>query len=152
MWSMIQRIIAPGVLLAAGIVSAMHGMSGHVVEVIQEHEEEVSIPVPTPFGPGPFGPEREPLPGGLAPDGGPPFAEVQPPGPRPMDQPPMDGPPPFWRPPPVFEKVIKITTVTTDEPEPKIIREVSVGGLTLADSGEVKRTYSGQGGPALCPT
>jgi hypothetical protein len=52
----------------------------------------------------------------------------------------------------MFEKVIKKTIVTTDEPEPRIIREVSVGGLMLAESGEIKRTYSGQDGPALCPT
>ncbi len=151
MWAIIQRAIVPCVLLVAGIVSAIHGASRHVVEVVQEHEEEISIPIPT-FGPGPAGPEDEAFPGAPPGDRGPPFAEGQPPGPGPLGQPPMDGPPPFWQPPPMFEKVIKKVIVTTDEPEPTIIREVSVGGLTLADSGEIKRTYSGNEGPALCPT
>lgn len=153
MWAMIQRIIVPGVLLGAGIVSAIYGTTRHVVEVVQEQEEEISIPVARPFGPGPFGPEGGAFPGGPPQDGGPPFAEAQPPMDRPPgDQPPMDGPPPFWQPPPMFEKVIKKTITITDEPEPKVVREVSVGGLMLADSGEIKRTYSGQDGPALCPT
>lgn len=157
MWRIIQRAVLPGVLLAAGVASWIYGASRHVVQVVQEQEEEISIPVPSPFGPGPMGPAGEPFPGGPPQEGGLPPFDGQPPGQGPIDQPPMDqppmeGPPPFWQPPPVFEKVIKITIVTTDEPEPKIIREVSVGGLMLAESGEIKRTYSGQDGPALCPT
>jgi hypothetical protein len=55
------------------------------------------------------------------------------------------GLPPF--PSEVKEKVI----VAADEPEPRLIREVSVGGVTLLASGELRRTYSGES-PSLCPT
>lgn len=37
------------------------------------------------------------------------------------------------------------------ETEPQLIREVTVGGVTLADGGQIKRTYSGDT-PSLCPT
>jgi hypothetical protein len=148
MWAIILRAIVPLMLLVAGIVSAIYGVKHHTVEVVQEHEEEISIPIPTPFAPGPPGPDGQPFGEGPPGPGGEPFAEGQPPG----GEPPMDGPPPFWQPPPMFAKMIKKTIVTTDEPEPKIIREVSVGGVALAESGEIKRTYSGDEGPALCPT
>jgi len=58
----------------------------------------------------------------------------------------------MWQPPPEFTKAIRKIIITTDEPEPSIIRGVSVGGVTLAASGEIQRTYSGEEGPALCPT
>lgn len=35
--------------------------------------------------------------------------------------------------------------------EPKIIREVTIGGLIRLPTGMLKRTYSGQS-PSLCPT
>jgi hypothetical protein len=147
MWSVIQRAIVPLVLLAAGIGAAIYGARHHMVAVAEEHEEEMSIPIPTPFAPGPPGPEGEPFPGGPPMPGGPPDAEGRGPG-----GPPMDMPPEPWRPPQLFTKVIKKVIVTIDEPEPKVIREVSVGGLTLTASGEIQRTYSGDEGPALCPT
>lgn len=146
MWAILQRAIVPLVLLIAGIASTISGAKHHLIPVVQEHEEEVSIPMPTPFGPGPEGP--------LPPDG-PPGAPEPPsfaPGQMPGADMPPGGPPAFWQPPPALTKVIKKVIITTDEPEPKIIREVSVGGLTLADSGEIKRTYTGDEGPALCPT
>ena len=37
------------------------------------------------------------------------------------------------------------------ETEPQLIREVTVGGVTLSDAGEIKRTYAGKP-PSLCPT
>ena len=37
------------------------------------------------------------------------------------------------------------------ETEPQLIREVTVGGVTRTDIGEVKRTYSVKA-PSLCPT
>jgi len=153
MGSVILRAVVPLVLLVAGIGSAIYGTARHTVAVVQEHEEEMSIPIPSPFGPGPAGPEGEPFPGappmpGAPPDAaGPPDAEAPPGGPPPMDMPPQP-----WQPPQQFTKIIKKIIVTTDEPEPKVIREVSIGGLTLAASGEIKRTYSGDEGPALCPT
>ena len=147
MGSIILRAVVPLALLVAGIGSAIYGTTRHTVAVVQEHEEEMSIPIPAPFGPGPPGPGGEPFPGGPPMPGGPPDAEGQGPG-----GPPTDMPPEPWPPPQLFTKVIKKIIVTTDEPEPKVIREVSVGGLTLAASGEIKRTYSGDEGPALCPT
>jgi hypothetical protein len=152
MWSTVQRAVVPLVLLAAGIVSAVYGAKHHVIPVDQEHEEEVSIPIPTPFGPGPGGPEEQAFPGGPPEPGAPPFSEGQPPGAEPPGEPPTDGPPPLWQPPGMSIKVIKKVIVTTDEPEPKIVREVSVGGVARVESGEIKRTYSGNEGPALCPT
>jgi len=148
MRTILLRAIVPLALLVAGIGSAIYGARHHVIPVVQEREEEISIPIPTLFGPGVPGPEEQPPSGGPPTPEGAPGAEGQTPG----REPPMDGPPPMWQPPPEFAKVIKKTIVTTDEPEPKIIREVSVGGVTLADSGEIKRTYSGEEGPALCPT
>jgi len=142
------RVIVPLVLFVAGIGSAIYGARYHVIAVIQENEEEVSIPVPTPFGPGPSGPEGPSVPEGPPAFEGPPGAENQGPG----GEPPMGGPPPIWQPPASFTTVLKKTIVTTDELEPRILREVSVGGVTLAASGEILRTYTGEEGPALCPT
>ncbi len=147
MGSIIFRAIVPLVLLAAGIGSVIYGARHHTVAVAEEHEEEMSIPIPTPFSPGPPGPEGEPFPGGPPMPGAPPGAEGREPG-----GPPTDMPPEPWRPPQLSTKVIKTVIVTNDEPEPKVIREVSVGGLTLTAEGEIQRTYSGDAGPALCPT
>ncbi len=136
----------PLALLIAGIVSARHGAKHHLIPVVREHEEEVSIPIPMPFVAGPPGPEENGPPGDIS-GQEPPLGPDGPPGGPLMDQPPLP-----WQPPQMFEKVIKKVIETTDEPEPRIIREVSVGGVTLADSGEIRRTYSGEDGPALCPT
>jgi hypothetical protein len=141
------RAIVPLALLGAGIASLFYGSTRHTVAVSQEHEEEVSIPIPAPFGPGPPGREGEPFPGGPPIPGGPPDADGPGPG-----GPPNDMPPQPWQPPQMSVKVIKKVIETTDEPESKVLREVSVGGLTLAASGEIFRTYSGDEGPALCPT
>jgi len=37
------------------------------------------------------------------------------------------------------------------ESEPALVKEVSIGGVTLAGSGDIQRTYSGQA-PSQCPT
>lgn len=39
----------------------------------------------------------------------------------------------------------------TFESEPRLVREVTIGGLARVKSGMLKRTYTGSG-PALCPT
>jgi hypothetical protein len=61
----------------------------------------------------------------------------------------------------VIETVKKnvLTTVVENEPEAMIVREVTVGGVVLAESGVLKRTYgptSANGDevppPSLCPT
>jgi hypothetical protein len=138
MWAIALRVIVPLLLLVGGIVSAIYGARHHVVTVVQEREEEISIQIPTPFGPGPESPTPDgaPFPPGPPPDGG------LPPGMLPIP----------WQPPPQFEKVIKTTTVTTDETELRLIWEASVGGIMLTDKGEIRRTYSGDEGPSLCPT
>ena len=148
MWVNVQRTILPLLLVIAGIGSAIYGAKCRVIPVVQENEEEITLPGPFPFLPGLPGPEGQPFPDAGTMPPGPPFAEGQPPG----DEPPAGMPPPLWQPPGMSTKVLKKVILTTDELEPTIIREVSVGGLTLADSGEIKRTYSGDQGPALCPT
>jgi hypothetical protein len=40
---------------------------------------------------------------------------------------------------------------TVMESEPALVKEVSIGGVTLAGSGDIQRTYSGQA-PSQCPT
>ena len=147
MRSILFRAIVPLALVAAGIASLIYGATRHTIAVSQEREEEVSIPIPMPFAPGPPGREGEPFPPGPPMPGGPPDAE----GPGP-DGPRGDMPPDAWQPPQMFAKVTKKIIETTDEPESKVIREVSVGGLALNGSGEIMRTYSGDEGPALCPT
>jgi hypothetical protein len=61
-------------------------------------------------------------------------------------------PAPFFAPPPpppspIAEKVLVVSV----EPEQRLVRDVTVGGLTRLGGSRIKRTYSGDG-PALCPT
>jgi hypothetical protein len=58
--------------------------------------------------------------------------------------------PPFTQPQTI--QAIKTIAVTNDQPEASIIREVTFGGVTLAQAGKIIRTYSGSKGPAFCPT
>ncbi len=44
------------------------------------------------------------------------------------------------------------TFVTIEEPETKLIREVTVGGVIRLASGELRRTYALGAPPSLCPT
>ena len=74
--------------------------------------------------------------------------------PVPFGMPPFAGPEaPPWAQPPGFtlrtdkHKVL----VPYDQSEPTLIRDVTVGGVVLLDSGDLKRTYSGKA-PSLCPT
>jgi hypothetical protein len=39
-----------------------------------------------------------------------------------------------------------------DEPEPALIREITVGGLRRNPSGKIERTYGEGETPSLCPT
>jgi len=68
--------------------------------------------------------------------------------------PPIPGPPPGFgfgnRPPPPPPRPLKLL-VLADEAEFVLIREVTFGGVTRLESGELKRTYSGRP-PSLCPT
>lgn len=42
-------------------------------------------------------------------------------------------------------------TVTLDESEPALVREVTYGGVARTSSGEIQRTYTGEP-PSQCPT
>ena len=131
MWAIVRRAFLPVALLSGGLASLIYGAKFHSVPVVEERETEMTIEIPLPLPPGgPF-------------DGGSRFA-----GP-----PSFPGAPPFGGPPPFVKKTIKrIDTVTVDESELSLTREVTVGGVALLPSGEIKRTYSGDAGPALCPT
>jgi hypothetical protein len=92
--------------------------------VVEEQQVEERITIPSPFSP-------PPVPGG--PDfGGP-------------------GGPPFMAPPPVVDVVKRIIRTAKEEPESRLNVEVSIGGLAINQSGELKRTYAGKA-PSLCPS
>ena len=69
----------------------------------------------------------------------------------PPGQLPFAGGPPEMAPPHLLAKVKETIIVTEDEFEPTLIREVTIGGVTLLATGELMRTYSGES-PSLCPT
>jgi len=74
--------------------------------------------------------------------------------------PPPELPPPadsFWpflieEPPQTSVPAPETERVIHSETEPAVIREVTIGGVARQDSGEIKRTYSGETVPSLCPT
>lgn len=147
--------LVPLLLIAVGVASVIYGaryrlvpVLGKQVEVqVVEQEEEVAIPVPSPFGPV--------VPEGLAE----PDAEGRPPATSEME-----AFPGLLEPPSI--KVKKITyvpnrvikEVTDEEPEPVLVWEVTVGGVVRTETGVVMRTYgpTEDGGPArplsLCPS
>jgi hypothetical protein len=66
--------------------------------------------------------------------------------------PPFSDNPQFVGPPLMRKKTVQKTEeVAVYLTEPTIIRDVTVGGLALNKSSELKRTYSGKP-PSLCPT
>lgn len=68
-----------------------------------------------------------------------------------IPQPPMD--PWMPPPPPIKQTITTIERETSDVLEPALIRDVTVGGVALLDTGEIIRTYmAGEDAPALCPT
>jgi hypothetical protein len=70
---------------------------------------------------------------------------------RELDLPPRLGPGPFPGELPEFAGPPVTEIVETSESEPGLIREVTVGGVTRLETGEIQRTYSGDA-PSLCPT
>jgi hypothetical protein len=123
MGAIVRRAILPALLVIGGLASLIYGAMFRSVPVLEERQTKTTIQIPMAFPP--EGPPGEPFP-----PGGPPFG----------------GPQPF-----LTKTVTRIDLVTVVESEPELIREVSVGGVALLDSGELKRTYSGKG-PALCPS
>jgi hypothetical protein len=124
--AIIRRAIVPVLLAVAGLVAIVEGVLYHPIRVLVETETKKKIDVPLPTPPG--------LPmNGRSPRGT-----------------------PFRR-----STVIKKTVTQTELlplmiSEPDATRDVTVGGLERLVSGEhageLKRTYSGGKGPALCPT
>ena len=123
MGAIVRRAILPSLLVIGGLASLIYGAIFHSVPVLEERETKTTIDIPMAFPP-------EGPPGEVFPPGGVGFGE----------------------PPPVLKKVVtRIDLAAIVESEPELTRDVSVGGVALLDSGELKRTYSGKG-PALCPS
>lgn len=58
----------------------------------------------------------------------------------------------FQAPPQFRKQTVKNTKIITiNEFEPMLIHEVTIGGVVLDKSNDLKRTYSGKA-PSLCPT
>ncbi len=125
MGTIIRRAVLPVLVIAGGLASLIYGAMFHSAPVVQTRETETTIDVPLPVPPPrPFG-EASPFPGG---------------GPM--------GPAPAF----IKKTVKRSEDVTLQESEPSLIQEITFGGVTRLASGEIKRTYSGDKGPALCPT
>lgn len=58
--------------------------------------------------------------------------------------------PPF-PPPPMVRYEKRTVRSSKAEPESQLVFEVSIGGIALLESGELKRTYAGKA-PSLCPS
>jgi hypothetical protein len=68
-----------------------------------------------------------------------------------IPQPPTD--PWLPPPPPLTQTITKLLRETSMVPEPALVKDVTIGGVVLLASGELKRTYkAGEETPALCPT
>ena len=137
MWRILFRTIPAALVLAAGIASVIYGVGYHVAAVSEEKEVEFSVPAPPDFA-APGFPAPGFAPPGFAPPGTPQFGDPSMTDPLMMMQPAMTK---------VKQKVI----VTKDVPELALVREVTFGGVTLLDDGELRQTYSGAP-PSLCPT
>jgi hypothetical protein len=127
----IRRAIVPVLLAIAGVAALVEGVRYHKIPVFVEKETTKTIDVP----PMPF------------------------PGMLPGEPSPPDGSPqgmPFAAPQPTKQTITQIELATLTISEPELIRDVSVGGVVRETAGELagqlKRTYSGEAGPALCPT
>jgi hypothetical protein len=136
----IARAAAPLMLLAAGAASLVYGFAYHSTIVSLEQEIEIDLAPPELGTHG--GMEFHPPPG-LEPPG------FGPPGEGPGD-PWLGGPPPWMAPPPELLKIKDTVVVSEETSEPRLIREVTFGGVRL-DRGMLWRTYTGAP-PQLCPT
>ncbi|MBI4581995.1 MAG: hypothetical protein HY718_20015 [Planctomycetes bacterium] len=123
----LRRILPPVTLLVAGACALIYGASARTVPVVAEVmvEKEVIVLDPPPRDwPGSRG----------GPGGRGPILPPPPPRPRRVKQ-------------QVAEEQVQVT------PEPKVTRDVTVGGITRLQDGRIKLTYRpGEDGPALCPT
>lgn len=168
----LKRVVLPIVLGALGAAALVYGAVWNTAEVVEREETTFTVTVDATgkvvppdmeplVGAGPaITPGELPVPG---PDGAPPV-----PGPGPEGVPPgqgfdgmQPGPPgtPGFLPgmaamfmPPFSKKTFPGEPLerTIPEGEPKLVRDVTVGGLVLSD-GVLRRTYMGKP-PSLCPT
>ncbi|MGD0654008.1 MAG: hypothetical protein ABSA16_06655 [Thermoguttaceae bacterium] len=70
----------------------------------------------------------------------------------PQIPPPFPGDQQFGGPPQIRKQTVQKTEeVAINISEPDLVRDVTVGGVVLNKSHELKRTYSGKA-PSLCPT
>ncbi len=133
--TILQRALLPIAMLGLGVASLVWGANHHVLEVFEEQEIEISI-APPPELMDPMGLPGDPN-GGFPGDPG------------------LDGPagmPPFMAgPPPELQKVKQVVMISKEVPESQAIFEITIGGLALLETGELKRTYTGAP-PSLCPT
>jgi hypothetical protein len=145
-WWILRQALLPAVLFAAAVASLVYGALYHAVPVErnvvevqtvqEEHEEEIDIPFAAP-------------PDALIPNPQSAFPDPFFPGPpRPKLK--------VIRTQTVEKKVVK--PVVEDESEAAVVREVTVGGVVLAKSGVLRRTYGPTASgeevppPSLCPT
>jgi hypothetical protein len=135
MWGIVRRALLPLLMLLVGVAALVYGVKKHAAHVFVEKEIEINLAPPGFAGPG--------MPPGF---GGPPGMGGAPGFPGPPG-----GMPAFAGPPPQLQKMKQKILVGNDEPETAIVRDVTIGGLVLLSSGELKRTYSGAP-PSLCPT
>jgi hypothetical protein len=140
MWKSILRALLPIVLFCGALGMLIYGAGFHSALVYHEYEEEQEFPIaPPPVAPQVPGQENA-----LPPFGQPPFEQ---PGVGPVF---VD---PFQAVPPAFRETIKAKVKVTEKEnlsEPRLVREVTFGGVTLT-AGRLMRTYTGQP-PSLCPT
>jgi hypothetical protein len=122
-------VLLPALLLLGGIVAIVYGARFHQAPVIEEQEREftIKIPVPRAFLPPSDSPASDPA------------AQI-------AGGPDSQGDEEF-----ITRTVKKMMAVVGDTGEPRLIRDLSVGGIVRLDSGELKRTYSGEA-PSLCPS
>jgi hypothetical protein len=124
MLAILQRLVLPVLLIVAGAAAVIYGVKYHSTQVFEETEVEKSVMVPAPF-------PAFPPPGQFSPLGeGAPFP---------------DGPPM------VSKRVTFRAQYSKAQFEPALVREVTFGGVTLRESGDLWRTYTGTP-PSLCPT
>jgi hypothetical protein len=146
-----RRIASPILLLLCGSALLLYGAIFHATPVYEEKEREISIPVPTPFGMNetPVAPPAAAAP----PEDANPFGGQSGEADRQKDgENPFETPPPLPSPPGVtFKKVTETFLEANPESEWAIVSDITVGGVTRLDNGQLKRTYSGKS-PSLCPS
>ncbi len=164
MWVMIKQMSLPILLLMAGGGSLYYGAARHKMIVYDKDEKEITVEVPTAFGPPLSTPgqaahgegrpteEESAAANAAAPDGENPFGpNSRPPGNQGAENPfEAAGPGVFGFPglPPEMMKV-KVRE-SREETEWTLVREVTFGGLQIED-GRLQRTYRGEA-PIGCLT